>query len=74
MNNLQTPLSWTCPPEPVETATEQKVWLHLDFSDGTEEYFEISSQHGIDELQEVLVQAKADNVAMTGFTTTVEEA
>ena len=74
MNTIPTPTSWLCPPEPIETEAELQVWLHLSFSDGTDDYWQISTQQGIDDLQATLTKTRAKGVAITGSDVTTEEA
>ena len=74
MNSIPTPTSWLCPPEPVETEAELQVWLHLTFSDGTDDYWEISTKQGISNLQQTLTATRAKGIAITGSDVSTEEA
>ena len=64
---INTPANWLEPSETQEAATEQKVELHVTFSDGTDDWYAVGDPQDSVTLSEHLAEALEQ-----GHTWTVE--
>ena len=51
------PSGWTAPLETADAVEEAKTWLRVIFSDGTEDYYNLTEQHDCETLQRDLQDA-----------------